>query len=129
MKKYDNFCRALDNLKEIYDYDKPYSNVTRSGLVALFNICFEQSWKAMKEILENQGYAKEQVYSPKMVIRTAYQAGMVDDELLWLDALNARNNVTHVYNSAVAEAIIDETKNGFVAMFADLKNNIEKNWL
>lgn len=27
MKKYDNFCAALDILKEIYDYEEPYGNV------------------------------------------------------------------------------------------------------
>lgn len=47
MKKYDNFCLALNNLKEIYKYNEPYDNVILTGLVASFEICFEQSWKAM----------------------------------------------------------------------------------
>ena len=50
MKKVDNFCAALANLKDIYEYEAPYSNVVLTGLVALYEICFEQSWKAMKEI-------------------------------------------------------------------------------
>lgn len=52
MKKYDNFCRALKNLEEGYQYEEPYSNVVLTGLVALYEICFEQAWKAMKEIME-----------------------------------------------------------------------------
>ena len=52
MKKYENFCRALNNLKDIYDYQEPYGNVELTGLVGLFEVCFEQSWKAMKELLE-----------------------------------------------------------------------------
>ena len=55
MKKYDNFCSALHNLKDIYDYSEPYSNVVMTGLVGLYEICFEQSWKAMKEFLEKDG--------------------------------------------------------------------------
>lgn len=45
MKKYDNFCSALSNLEDIYHYDEPYDNVVLTGLVALYEICFEQAWK------------------------------------------------------------------------------------
>ena len=47
MKKYENFCNAFRNLKDIYEYEEPYSNVEMSGLVALYEICFEQ--KAMMQ--------------------------------------------------------------------------------
>ena len=56
MKKYENFCSALCNMKEIYKYDPPYDTVILTGLVGLFEVCFEQSWKMMKEILESHGY-------------------------------------------------------------------------
>ena len=45
MKKYENFCASLKNMKEIYDYDEPYNTVVLTGLVGLYEICFEQSWK------------------------------------------------------------------------------------
>lgn len=54
--------------------------VTETGLVHLFSICFEQAWKAMKEILEEHGYADVRTGSPRMIIKLAYQAGMVTDE-------------------------------------------------
>ena len=51
MKKYENFKAALKNLKDIYDYEEPYNNVVLTGLVALYEICFEQSWKYFKSSL------------------------------------------------------------------------------
>ena len=30
MKKYENFCAALNNMKEIYKYEPPYNTVVRS---------------------------------------------------------------------------------------------------
>lgn len=72
MKKYENFCRALSNLEENRHLEPPYSTVVLSGLVSLFQICFEQSWKAMKEILELHGYAESATGSPRMVLRLAY---------------------------------------------------------
>ena len=38
MKKYENFCAALKNLKEIFDYEEPYTNLTMTGLVAYYSI-------------------------------------------------------------------------------------------
>ncbi len=60
MKKYENFCLALNNLEDVYRYQEPYDIVILTGLVALYKICFEQSWKAIKEILQDQGYAEIQ---------------------------------------------------------------------
>lgn len=56
MRKYDNFCSALLNLKEIYNYGEPFDNVILTGLVGLYEICFDQSWKMMKDILASHGY-------------------------------------------------------------------------
>lgn len=56
MKKYENFCAALANMKDIYNYSEPYNNVILTGLVGLYEICFEQSWKMMKSILTAHGY-------------------------------------------------------------------------
>ena len=129
MKKYENFCKALENLREIYNYDEPYSTVVMTGLVGLFEICFEQSWKAMKEILEAQGYPESQTGSPRQILKTAFQAGMLSDQTPWLAALAARNNVTHAYNRAVALDIIKQTKTDFYPMFAAFRNEIDTHWL
>ena len=129
MKKYDNFCSALVNLKDIYNYNEPYGNVEMTGMVGLFEVCFEQAWKAMKEILENCGYDSAQTGSPKHIIKTAYQANMINEEELWLGALIARNNVTHAYNKDIALDIINETKEKYYAMFCKLKEDLEKNWI
>ena len=59
MKKFDNFCKALDNLEDIYKYEEPYDNVVLTGLVALYEICFEQSWKAVKKVLSENGIEEQ----------------------------------------------------------------------
>ena len=110
MRKYENFCNALSNMKDIYNYEEPYDNVVITGLVGLYEICFEQSWKMMKEILEIHGYAEGAIGSPKIILKTAYKAGMIRDEEQWLRALQARNNVTHSYNQKIALGIIADAK-------------------
>ena len=44
-----------------------------SGLVGLFKIGFEQSWKAMKEILELNGVPEGQTGFPRQILKSAYQ--------------------------------------------------------
>lgn len=129
MKKYDNFCSALKNLQDIYNYEEPYTNVVLTGLVALYEICFEQSWKAIKEILESNGVAAGQTGSPKQILKAAYQAGIITDEQQWLDALVTRNNVAHAYNQAIALDIVRQTKETYYQMFQSLKSEIDQNWL
>ena len=129
MKKYDNFKAALINLKDIYSYQEPYGNVELAGMVGLYEICFEQSWKAMKEILENSGYSEGATCSPRAILKTAYKAGMINDEEMWLDALISRNNVAHAYNKSIAMDIIHQTKDRYYDMFVRLQNTIDQHWI
>ena len=129
MKKYENFCQALTNMKDIYNYEEPYDNVVLTGLVGLYEITFEQSWKMMKEILQNHGYEEGATGSPKIILKTAYKAGMIKDEDLWLKALRERNNVTHSYNQNIALSIILQAKEKFYDMFYQLKKEIDENWI
>ena len=119
MKKFDNLQAAIHNLKDIYSYQEPYGNVEMTGMVGLYEICFEQAWKAMKEILTYHGYAEG----------AAYKAGMIADEELWLSALTSRNNVAHAYNQAIALDIICQAKTKYYDMFEELVKEIQKNWL
>lgn len=129
MKKFDNFCKALENLQDVYKYEEPYDNVILTGLTALYEICFEQAWKAIKEILEEQGYSESQTGSPRQILKTAFRAGMIRDEDIWLAALTARNNVSYAYNQAVALDILKQTKEIYCNMFKSLKKEIEEKWV
>ena len=67
--------------------------------------------------------------SPKIILRTAYRAGMIKNEDAWLRALQERNNVTHSYNEKIALVIVRQTKAIFYDLFLQLKDEIDQNWL
>ena len=129
MKKFENFQRALVNLKDVRNYEPPYENVVLTGMVSLFEICFEQSWKAMKEVLGVHGYEESNTGSPRMTIKTAYKAGMIGDEQTWLEALDSRNNASHAYNEKIALGIVDKTKASYIEMFEELEAVLISNWI
>lgn len=130
MKKYENFCKALSNLKSCRKLTQPYSSIAeQTGIVALFEICFEQSWKLMKELLEYHGYNTQKAGSPKLIIKSAYQCGMITDESGWLEILNTRNILSHTYDEKKAAETIKEILDKYISVFEDLKQSIDENWL
>ena len=128
MKKFDNFCKALDNLEDIYKYEEPYDNVVLTGLVALYEICFEQSWKAVKKVLSENGIEEAATGSPRSIIKLAYSVNLIKDQEVWLEALVSRNNVAHAYNQAIAMDIVKKTKERYLVMFRELRSEIKENW-
>ncbi|MGN0599545.1 MAG: HI0074 family nucleotidyltransferase substrate-binding subunit [Oscillospiraceae bacterium] len=130
MKKYENFSRALANLKEGAETKEPYTVVEQVGIAGLFTICFEQSWKLIKEILDNHGRSDERVGSPRAVIKLAYQCGMIENCEGWLKLLEARNILAHTYSDEQSLAVIRKLKSDFIPLFEALKKEIdEKDWL
>ena len=129
MKKYDNFCKALSNLKEGIKLKEPYNIVEQTGIVGLFEICFEQSWKLMKEILEEHGRFEERIGSPKAIIKIAFQCNMISNEELWLSLLETRNVIAHTYSDEQALEVIHKLKSDYIIAFDSLKSEIENRWL
>ena len=129
MKKYDNFCKALANLKEGAKLKKPYSVVEQTGIVGLFQICFEQSWKLMKEILEEHGRFDAKTGSPREILKIAYQCGMIQSAESWLELLESRNLLAHIYSDEQALSVIEKVKASYVSVFEELKAELERRWL
>ncbi len=129
MKKYDNFCKALANLKIGSELEEPYTIVEQTGIVGLFEICFEQSWKLMKAILEGHGRFEEKIGSPKAIIKVAYQCGMIDNCEGWLELLESRNILAHIYSDEQALNVIRKLKSDYLSLFENLKQEIDNRWL
>ena len=128
MKKYDNFCRALHNLQEGITCEEPYSIVEQTGIVALFEICFEQAWKLMKELLEWHGRFERKTGSPRLIIKEAYQSGLIADEEIWLQILDERNVLAHHYSDEESLEMIRNVKASYLKCFEDLKKEIDERW-
>ena len=129
MKKYDYFCKSLKNLAEGAKKEPPYSILELTGIVALFEICFEQSWKLMKEILESHSLYPDKIASPRTIIKLSYQYGMIDDEQSWLEIQKTRNILAHTYSEEDSLLTVEKIKASYLETFIKLKAEVEKNWL
>lgn len=98
-------------------------------MVALFSLCFEQSWKVMKAYLEAHGRIVNAVSSPRGIIKIAYQCSMLHDEESWLNLLKTRNLLTHTYSDDDLPEIIERIRFEYVPLFAKLRQELEERWI
>lgn len=116
LQKCENFCAAVERLREgLEEYaQRPESTTLRDGVIQRFEFTFELAWKSMKEYLEDQGASPELPLS-KSVFKSAYAAGLIQDEAPWLDMLADRNLTSHVYDDAQAAKVMAAIRDRYMA--------------
>ncbi len=65
-------------------------------------ITFELACKAMKYVLEQEGFSQSKTGSSKLILETEYSRGLIKDSAEWLKMLRLRNDETHQYNKEAA---------------------------
>lgn len=125
MKKFDNFSKYLKVLKKA-DFKQAFENeIYRIGVIGLFNLTFELSWKALQEVLRNHGVDGADVGSPREILQIAYKVGFISDSDSWLLMLKKRNPSVHVYNEEEAEELVSLIKERFISTFSDLEETLK----
>ena len=114
-KKLENFEKALVKLKDgTKQYDSS-NDLTRDGLIQRFEFTFELAWKTLKIIFEEEGVLG--LNSPKLVLKEAYSADIIQDQSLWLNMLSDRNATSHIYSESLAIEICDRIINCYEMEF------------
>lgn len=123
MVRFEIFCKTLKNLEEITRRHPPYDVVVTAGLCSLFTQCFEQSWRAMKEYLSQEGWAEADTGSLRQILKISYQAGLIQEESGWLKAMEERKLEIYTFNREVADTMISDTRSLFLPLFRELRKH------
>lgn len=125
MKRYANFSSNLAALERAYGEDLSNDFIV-SGIVDKFALQFELSWKLLKETLSYEGVAKVQSGSPRDILKAAYATYDFVDESVWLEMLQSRNMVMHLYDGEAAlrqaQKILDVYIPAFSQLDCDLRS-------
>jgi nucleotidyltransferase substrate binding protein (TIGR01987 family) len=113
-QRFENFEKSYKTLSKYVD--KPIkTELERAGIIQLFEIAFELSWKLMKDYLEAQELS---VKSPRETIKQAFQIELIDDGHVWIDALDDVSLISSTYD----ENLIDKmAKDVFGVYYLELK--------
>lgn len=102
MRRFEQVKRLYKNITQNYT-DTAFTEITLVAITAAFDQLFELSWKVLKEYLYSvDGIREAKTGSPSLILKLAYREGLINNESMWLEMLDRRNDDTHHYNSAVA---------------------------
>lgn len=103
--KREELVRQLTGAAERFEevLKKAKNDIVRDSAIQRFEFTYELAWKAMKAYLEEKGV--KELYSPKDVIKGAYQNKIIDNDPVWLEMVDTRNMTSHIYKEEMAEKV------------------------
>ena len=119
--KLNNFSNALKKLDEALR-ENGYS-LCLDGTIKRFDLTFEMSWKALKKFLFHEG---TECTSARDCIKKAYQMEFIKAEGTWLNILDDRNTITHIYDEHEAERVYKRIKETYFDEFKKLEKLLEE---
>lgn len=100
-QRFENLGKARSRLLEALNgtASEPNNHLYQIALIGAFQFTFELCWKTMKDYLAYNGI---QVSLPREVIKQAFHHGLIPDGQVWIDMLEERNLMAHVYQEPAA---------------------------
>lgn len=123
--RFDNYKRAFAQLEAAVELatERELTDLEEEGVIQRFEYTWELAWKLLADLLESEGVVLEPK-TPKTVIRSALGAKLIDDGEAWMDALDARNLMSHTYDIEDFKKIALAIRERFFELFADLHSRV-----
>ena len=118
--RFRNFSRAYTLLREAMERKVAELNeLEREGAIQRFEYTFELAWLTLKDRLEYARVTLSEI-TPRNVIREAFAAKLIADADAWMDMLVDRNLMSHTYDFARIEAVIENIRSRYLAVLDNL---------
>jgi nucleotidyltransferase substrate binding protein (TIGR01987 family) len=121
-----NLSRALALLQEalVLAQTRELSALENDGMIQRFEYTWDLSWKVLRDVLEDQGIPIE-VVSPRAVLRTAFEAGLISRSEDWQRSIGLRNRLAHMENQALFDQACNEIRSVYTTLFEDLEQTLK----
>ncbi|WP_041446620.1 HI0074 family nucleotidyltransferase substrate-binding subunit [Pseudothermotoga thermarum] len=106
---FTQFQNALRNLEEAVQYAK--TDIEIDGTIKRFELCYELSWKLIKEYLADLGLICK---NPRDCFRLAYQNGLIANDQIWMEMIDARNRLVRTYSAEESREMFIDIKEKFL---------------
>lgn len=119
--RFDNYKRAFGLLREAIELStrRPLADLEREGVIQRFEFTWELAWKLLNDLLVAEGVHLDTV-TPRSVLRAAFKARLISDGEAWMKALDARNRMSHTYDSNAVGRVVDEIARDYLRLFDEL---------
>ena len=119
--RFANYKNALTLLREAMDKRNEFglNQLETEGAIQRFEMTMELAWNVMKDYLEHDGVVFDQI-TPRSVVRKASEAKLTEHGTTWMDALDACNKMSHIYDALAADQVVEDIANRYLAAMEDL---------
>lgn len=109
-QRYNNFDKAYKHFSAGMERFDTLNELEQVGIVQTYQYNFELAWKTLKDYLEEQGVVAK---FPRDVIKNAYKYEIIDDGDVWLEMLNHRNLIAHIYSEKIFNTVLKDIENKY----------------
>ncbi len=117
----NDFEKAFKNLK--IAVEESVDDLDIDGSIKRFELCYELSWKLIKEYLADKGIVSHN--NPKDTFKNAFANNLIDNEEPWLKMIEDRNCLVHTYTFEESRNIFERIKGSYVVSFNYLLETIK----
>ena len=118
--RFRNFARAYTLLSEALEPEvEELNELEREGAIQRFEYTFQLAWLTLKDRLEYGGVVFTEV-TPRNIIQQAFAAKLIDDADVWIDMLTDRNLMSHTYDFARFQAVLESVRGRYLPVIGDL---------
>ncbi|MFM2069416.1 MAG: hypothetical protein RLZZ584_4325, partial [Pseudomonadota bacterium] len=112
-----NYQRALAQLQAAVTLQaqRPLSELEQQGLIQAFEFTHELAWNVMKDFFVHQG--RGDIAGSRDATRAAFAVQLVEDGEGWMEMITSRNQSSHTYNRATADALAGRITGRYTALF------------
>jgi len=121
-RHFDNFKKALTNLES--GVEQSSDDLDIDGTIKRFELCYELSWKLIKEYLADMGIICK---NPRDCFKNAMINGIIGSEETWLKMIDDRNRLVHTYTFEESREIFEHIKSHYLKSFNYLYSEIKSN--
>lgn len=121
MLRFESYQRAFALLRAGVESMEAHelNPLEQEGLVQRFEYTWELSWKVLRDYLEHSGVVLPTI-TPSAVIKAAFAANLISKGEIWMEALDARNKMSHTSRRYVFDQVIQAITTRYFALFDDL---------
>lgn len=126
MKKFEQLKRLYHTISGYIDQYNIQNQVI-SGTTADFDRLFELTWKTLKEYMQKGlGMTAAKTGSPREILKLAYQQGILQEEAVWLEMLDYRNDDAHHYRKSDAIIYVSKIQDKYLERIGDLIEYLQR---
>ena len=125
-QRFENFQKAFFLLREVIENKEisQLSSLEKEGLAQRFIFTFELAWKTLRDKMQGDGIWIEKV-SPRYILKLAYQNKYIKHIELWLEMISDRNLMSHNYDEANFNKLINNLFCKYYSILKEFYNNID----